>query len=374
MNGTRVALCVTELDVGGAERCLVQLALGLRDRGWRPAVFCLAPRPAAPLDVLPNQLEAGGVPVHFLGGRGLWQARRVLAKLERSFREFQPKLVQDFLFHANVLGTLAARRAGVPIITTGIRVAEPRWWHAWVFRATAARANRHVCVSQAVADYWSRRAGISREACRVIPNGINAEAARRVRPADLAEFGIPADGPALIAVGRLDRQKGTDLLLSHAKNLLNACPEHHIILVGDGPLRRDVEAASRDSVHGGRLHYLGWREDALSFVAASDLLLLPSRWEGMPNVMLEAMALGKPVIAFAVEGVAELLGAEADCQLVPPGDMSKFIAAAARIVRDPDLAGRFSTANLARAEREFSLERMIDAYGALYEDLLSGRT
>ena len=126
----RLALCITELEVGGAERCLMELATRLDRAKFLPVVYSLGPRPTGEQAALVQRLEAAGVPVHFLNGRTRLAAPIVLWKLIRLLRSQNPQIVQSFLFHANLLGTLAAHLAGAPYMVTGIRVAERRRaWH-----------------------------------------------------------------------------------------------------------------------------------------------------------------------------------------------------------------------------------------------------
>ena len=150
----RLALCITELEPGGAERALVRLATGLDRERFEPVVYCLAGQPAHDRASLVESLEEAGVETHCLDGRGARNAMSVLRRLTRLFRAHRPHVVQTFLFHANLLGRIAARRAGVPRVVCGIRVAERRGrWRLWADRWTSGWVDMNVCVSQAVADF-----------------------------------------------------------------------------------------------------------------------------------------------------------------------------------------------------------------------------
>src|SRR5262249_1411394 len=144
----RVALCITDLDAGGAERALVQLARGLDRRRFLPAVFCLGPRAA-----LVGPLEASGICTVCLGARRPTDLG-ALVRLYRELRRFGPQVVQTFLFHANIAGRLAGRLAGAKHIISGIRVAERRArWPLWLDRLTNRLVDVNVCVSQGVARF-----------------------------------------------------------------------------------------------------------------------------------------------------------------------------------------------------------------------------
>jgi hypothetical protein len=149
----RIAFCITDLDVGGAEQCLVHVVSDLDRREWTPHVYCLSRRGA-----LVDRLEAMGIACTCLGWRGWPDAWRVIA-LARKLRAFRPQLLQTFLFHGNLAGRIAGKLAGVPVIVSGIRVAErEKAWHVRLERWTRGLVTHHVCVSQAVARFSIREA------------------------------------------------------------------------------------------------------------------------------------------------------------------------------------------------------------------------
>ena len=120
----RIALCITELDAGGAERCLTELAVRIDRSRFAPVVYCLAAQPRREDASCLPALVAAGVEVHCLGGRGVWQFPVVAHRLKRLLDAQKPHIIQTFLFHANVLGRIVARRAGVKKVVAGVRVAE----------------------------------------------------------------------------------------------------------------------------------------------------------------------------------------------------------------------------------------------------------
>ncbi len=172
----KIAFCITELDPGGAERCLVELATRLDRRQFEPVVYCLGPRPLGNPISLVERLEAAGVVVHCFGARGLVAFPWLLRRLRRQLRVDRPQLVQTFLFHANVLGAWAARRAGVPHVVSGIRVAERQsGWHLLVARWADRWVDRHVCVSHSVRDFSVARGLLPIDKLVVIPNAVDVK-------------------------------------------------------------------------------------------------------------------------------------------------------------------------------------------------------
>lgn len=371
MGKIRVALCITELDVGGAERALVELATRLDRARVDSAVYCLQPRPPSDEASCVPPLEAAGIKVHCLGARRGWQIPGALSRLRRLLIEQKPDVVQTFLFHANVIGRIAARRAGVRRVVSGIRVAERHSrWHLWIDRLTAGLVDRYVCVSQAVARFSAERAGLPADRLVVIPNGIDARRYPAERPADLDSCGLRAGRRVVTYVGRLDRQKGVRWLLETAPLWLERLPDCDLLLVGRGPEQGALEVACRERGISDRVHLAGWRNDVPEVLAASHLLVLPSVWEGMPNVVLQAMASRLPVLATDVEGVRELLGPAAEAQVVRYGDTETFGEKLVAIMSDRTFASELGRQNRLRAASEFTLDGMVTAYEDLWESLV----
>ena len=367
----RLALCITELEVGGAERCLAELALRLAPNRFAVAVYSLAPRPANDERSLVPKLEAAGIEVHCLSGRGAFDAPAVAWKLARLLRRQRAEIVQTFLFHANLVGRFAAKWAGAPYVVAGLRVAEKqKRWHLTLDRWTSRWVDRYVAVSRSVATFSQREAGLPAERIAVIPNGVDTQLFDAAPPADLAELGIRPGRRVLTYVGRLDPQKGLHELLAQANGWLARLPEHDLLLAGEGPQRAELEALTRRLGLVDRIRFAGWRSDVPAILRASEILLLPSRWEGMPNALLEGMACRLPVAAMDVEGVGELLGENRDEQTAPAGDMQVFADKLVAIASSAELRARLGAENRRRVEASFTLDAMAAAYAALYDELV----
>jgi len=372
MGVIEIALCITDLETGGAERCLTELATRLDRRRFRPVVYCLAPRPASRENSCVPALESADVEIHCLDARGSWQFLPIVRRLTRLLTAQKPQIAQTFLFHANVVGRIAARRAGVQRVVSGIRVAQRRHrWYLWVDRLTGRQVDRHVCVSRSVARFAEQRAHLPAEKLVVIPNGVDMERYPAKTRADLRPFGIGPGRCVVTFAGRLDRQKGPLWLIESAPAWLGKLPECDLLLVGEGPLRGKLERECRRRGILGRVHFAGWRAEMPEILAASDLLVLPSAWEGMPNVVLEAMAAGLPVVASDVEGVRELLGPAADRQIVPYADNKALANRIVELIASAETAARLGAENQVRAREHFSLQQMVTAYEDLWEGLVA---
>ena len=365
----RIAIVATELRHGGAEQCLVRLALGLDRARFAPTVFSLADRPVGTRAGLVEQLDGSGVPVHFVGVRFNRQYRTAVRRLRDALAARRPDLMHAFLFHATVVGVAAARAAGVPRIVSGIRVADPSRWRLWLQRRLASRIDRFACVSDSVAHFSHSTGRLPPEKTVVIPNGVDANRLSDVVPVESAELGVDTGRRILLAMGRFERQKGFDRLIGVAPQILAALPQHDLVLVGEGRQRAKLELLARKTGHAERIHLLPWSANPAAVMAAADLLIVPSRYEGMPNVLLEAMAVGCPAVAADVEGVTQLLGPAAAGQTVPRDDVAALADRVIRLAEDTRAREHLGRQNRDRARR-FSIESMIDAYGRLYESIL----
>ena len=365
----RLAFCITELDPGGAERALVQLVLSLNRDEWDPYVICLGPR-----GYFAEVLESANVPVICMNARGMFSLPRVLFRLTRELRRLRPALVQTFLFHANILGRIAARLTGIRTVVSGLRVAEHRSrWYGRIDRWTNGLVACNVCVSQGVADFSEREAGLSRNKLVVIPNAVDFERFARAAPADLTQFGIPAGSRVFISIGRLDRQKGIDVLLD-AVTLLNPLADDvQFLIVGDGPESSRLRAQADRNVLAAQIHFANRRDDVPELLAASTALILPSRWEGMPNVVLEAMAAGRPVIATNVEGIAELVQDGVTGLVVSPEQPTELAVAIRRILAKPGLLSRAGVDSQSIVKSFFTTTAVATSYVKLYRRLLDSR-
>lgn len=367
-----VAFVITGLEPGGAERAMVRLVTGLPRPEFAPRVYSLLPRPELGRDLLITELETAGVEVRFLDVASNWGCLSATHHLARMLGEQRADLVQTFLLHGNVFGAWAAHKAGIPRVVTGLRVAERRGrWRLWLERWAARWAMRHVAVSESVSQFARTSGGLKAERIVVIPNGVDVEAFRAATPARLEELGVPAGRKVVASIGRLDPQKGLNWLLESAPRWLGACPQHDLLIVGQGPERVRLERQAAGLGIAPRVHFAGWREDIAGILKSSDLLVLSSAWEGMPNILLEAMAAGLPVVARQVEGVAEVLGegTGARAQSSEVNNAQDFCDKLVTILTHSELGRRLGLENQRRVAENFRWDQMIGRYAELYRVL-----
>jgi glycosyltransferase involved in cell wall biosynthesis len=356
---------IPTLDRSGAEKQMVLLARGLpRDR-FRVEVAALTR-----LGPLEAELRDAGIAVTLIG-KPLKIDPFALLRLTRFLRARRFDVVQTWVFAANVYGRVAARRARTPVVVTA-EMAVDQWksrGHLTIDRRLSAWCDRVVGNSRAVVDFY-RKAGIPDDKLALIYSGIAAEEPPAVdRAAVRAEFGWPADAPLVLFAGRLMEQKGVDVLLDALDLLQHVRPQIRTLIAGSGPLQDTLEETAHAYQLDPRVRFLGHRDDVPRLLAAADLLVLPSLYEGLPNVVLEAMRFNKPVVATAAPGTTEVVVDGQTGLLVPLKNHPALAKAIRTVVDDPDLARRLGAAGRARVDAEFRVDTMIDRFAALYEEI-----
>jgi glycosyltransferase involved in cell wall biosynthesis len=350
----RLGLVIGQLSAGGAEGQLWLLCRGLDRAVVTPVVYCLSDRtePYGPL------IEAAGVPLRVIMGSRLTRVRRLRQWLQSD----RIDVVHAWLFIANAYAWLANHGAGRPLVTSARNCKRQGRALDWLNRRALAASDAIVANSSQVAQYIQNEYGAPQPRIRVIPNGIDTE---RFRPRDVGDAEVT--GP-IVTAGRLVEQKNHALFLRAAADLARLVPEAQFLIAGDGPLRGALEAQARQLGIADRVQFTGERRDIDAVLRSGSILWLTSRWEGMPNIVLEAMASGLPVIATDVGGTRELVRSGVDGFVVPENDAAAFVRHSQELLQ-PETRRQFAAAARARAE-EFSAARMLKALSELYEDVL----
>ncbi len=366
----RVDFVITELFVGGAERCLTELAIGLAESGDKVRVFSLGGLPVGERSELVRRLQQANIPLVSGQADSALKFATAYRRLQSWFAESPPDICQTFMHHANVLGTYAARSSGVQIRVGGLRVAESRPFRCWIERGAVKQMQSLVCVSGAVETFAVDSLRCDRTLVRVIPNGVDVSKFATAPPFQWPRIGWPSEAVVTLFVGRLHPQKGIDLLQRQVDRLAPVDTNRRLLLVGDGPLRAELERWTA-SIGDDRVKLLPWQTDVAALIRAARLLILPSRYEGMPNVVLEAMASRRPVVSSRVQGSQELLSHSLDLQSFPPGDDVAMQQLAEAFLSDAVLCDDVGSENQSRVRNDFSIPAMVDAYRSHYRDLLA---
>lgn len=354
----RVALVIGQLTRGGAEGQLTQVATRLDRTRFEPIVYCLS----SAVEPYAAQIEMAGIRVRSIPGHPL----RRLRQLARCFNEDDIEVVHSWLYLANaaagILQLVSPRRA---LITS----ARNRKVHGRVNQIANAMAFRLsdaiVANSSDVATYIAQRYWAPLSRIRVIVNGIDTQ---RFRPAASPDL----DRPLIVTAGRMVEQKNHALFLRAAAQLRERLPAARFAIVGDGPLAAVLQAQAADLELSDAVRFLGERGDIETILPTASMFWLTSRWEGMPNVVLEAMACGLPVIATDVGGARELIDHGVTGFIVHSDDEAAFVKHSVALLGDSPSWKQAARAARAKAET-FSLKRLVDILESLYEEVAGER-
>lgn len=378
MSPVRVLHAITMLELGGAQRNTLDTVARL-DRGrFAVALACSDQGP------LLDEARSIGECELFLFPHLRREVRpgddfRALAHLRRVIRDFRPDIVHTHSSKAGVLGRLAARLEGVPRVVHSIHgfgfgahqpapvraaflAAErlaARWTDAFI---AVSRRNAADGVAMGLFDTGQVRVIRSGIALDCFRNPSGGEAVRR-------ELGIPEGAPMVVQVSCFKPQKAPERFVAAAAKILAHCPEAHFVLVGDGGLRSRLERQRAELELNGRLHLPGWRRDVPALLAAASVATLTSRFEGLPRVVVEALAAGVPVVAMAVEGVEEVLRHGVDGFLVDEGDVTALAERVSTLLGDGELR-RTMAARAGETVAEWDRDTMVRQQEELYQELL----
>ncbi len=355
---------IPTLDRSGAEKQMVLLAKGLpRDR------FRVEAAALSRLGPFEAELEEAGIPVTLIGKRAKVDPLAFL-RLERFLKARKFDVVQTWIFAANVYGRAAARRAGVPVVVVA-EMAVDLWkgrLERLIDRRLATWCDRLVGNSHAVVDFY-RSLGIPDDRLAMIYSGADDEPPAVDRRQVRASLGIEPEAPMILFAGRLAEQKRVDDLLKALDLLHHIQPDAQTIIAGDGPLRDSLEELAQLYQLDDHVRFVGHRDDVPMIMAAADLLVLPSAYEGLPNVVLEAMRFRKPVVATSAPGTVEVVVDGETGILTPIGHPRALATALRDLIRDPAMAARMGEAGRIRAESHFHTRAMIDQFANLYESV-----
>ncbi|HSH03965.1 MAG TPA: glycosyltransferase [Anaerolineae bacterium] len=368
--GTLVVHLITELDVGGAQMVLYRFLERMAgDERYEFKVACLFNGDK----VVAERIRGLGVEVYDVGMTAWWRVDR-LVRLWGWLRRERPFLLHCWLYHANIIGRLVGRLAGVPRIITARRnvdIGGER--REKVKRLTAGWDDGVIAVCELARQKELAASGQAEAKVVTIYNDIDVAKFERVGQVALrAGWGIGAEDVVWVAVGRLHEQKGHETLLAAWARV---CAEEEgcwLLIVGEGELEAGLRRQAAVLGVEERVIFTGGRQDVPDILAVCDGFVLASYWEGLPNVVLEGMAAGLPVVATAVGGTPELVVDGETGMLVPAREAAPLAAALLALTRDGERRRAWGAAGRRRAEVMFAPGTMAAKTVALY-DLVMAR-
>jgi glycosyltransferase involved in cell wall biosynthesis len=374
----KVLLVESGTSVGGTERVVWELATRLPASRFDVHVWL---SPASAIDEFAAALQSAGISVDRVAEvdrRFDWKG--MLDTWSR-LRRLKPDLLH--IHHvwpaADRYLSMLARAAGVPhlVITEHITGEAHSGGQRALKRDELRRADAVTAVTGAIVETLVRDYGIERARVRVVANGADlpdeeaeAPAARRWRERYLS---TPLK-PLWVIAGRLEEQKGHDLLFEALSKLVKAGLDFTLVVAGEGSRRHWLEQQALSLGLSPRVQFVGQVEDVGGLLAAADAVLLPSRWEGLPLVLLEAMARARPVVATAVGGVSDVLEDGVTGTLVPPNDAEALAEALAGLQRKADRAWRMGRAAAALVHERYTWRAVAEDFESVYDEVLGFAT
>lgn len=374
----RVLYVIDSLVPGGAERSLVGMAPGYRQYDIDLHVAHLLPTTG-----IEGELQRIGIDVHSLSGDGgrLGSVRRTIGLI----RELRPDLVHTTLFEADQAGRAAARWTRTPVVSSLVNVAYgPEHRRAPGIRAgrlelarqmdafTCRWVARFHAITRHVADVMAPRLRIPRDAIEVIPRGRapdrlgrrTAERKDQVRK----QLRVGDGTPLLLAAGRHEHQKGLDVLVHAFASIKDRAQDAVLLIAGrEGNATDDLHELVQERRLTGDVRLLGPRRDLSDLMCGADVFVLPSRWEGLGGVLLEAMALELPIVASDLPAVREVVQHGETALLVPSEDPKALADSALELIRDQALRERLTARARGRFDSEFAIDRVVDKMIRFYE-------
>ena len=360
----RIGLVIGQLTYGGAEGQLYELARGLQ-ADCDVFVYCLSASDVPYGD----RLRSAGIPVRVLASSGHLDLRRAVA-LAKALRGDRIDVAHAFLFIASAYvyaAFVVAAWSGSGLEAAFVASArnckpEPSALRRWLLRRAFRRADAVLCNSQEMARFAVAYYGAVQKRVRVVYNGVDTERfSVAPRPRPKAEQALEVG-----TIGRLEKQKNLAMFLQAAALVRRQRPEARFTIVGTGSLREELEREIDTLGLGDAVTLTGTTDDVAAVLAGWDQFWLTSDWEGTPNVVLEAMAAGLPVLATRVGGTAELLSAPGAGCLVEAGHAAAVADRCLKIAAAPDQGQSIGDAARADVAARFSLQAMVGATSEIY--------
>jgi len=360
---------------GGAEEHLLTLLRGLDRNLFRLHLVCpkelaekLAPDVPAGLELIPLRLDKP------------WQLGPAL-RLARILRSRRIDVLHSHLFYSSLFASPIGWFCAVPFIveTPHVREAWRRGWiksRYFVDRFLSRFVDRYVAVSQANARYLVDQKGIPLGKVEVIRNGCDLDRFRPGRAGSQelkAGLGFAPEDPVVTVVGRLEPQKGHRVLLDALPLVLRQFPSARLVCVGEGSLRSELELLAETNGVARSVRFVGQQARVEDWLALADLVVLPSLWEGLPLIAIEALAAGRPIVATAVDGTPEVVVNGVTGLTVPPGDERALARAVTHLLADPGRCDALSRAGREWVASQFDRDQQVRATMGLYRSAFPGR-
>lgn len=384
---------VDNLDIGGAQEVVCTLVKYLASQNCQPVVCTFKDGPLRRdiersgfyVEVLPRRRHSVvALPLFVVDMVRTWRA------LARLVKKHQVDIIQTHIVRSLDFLVLCLRFStplrvvlwtfhNVSFELKASQLPKYSWMlgpkklsHRLLYRLTSPLVDGFVAVSDDVKKAMLEIIGPIGDKVTVICNGVDTEKYRQTVDRRLVrtQLGLASDARLIASVATLKEQKGHRYLIEALVSVVPQHPDVHVLFIGDGPLRGELQLQVKRLDLDDHIHFLGNRQDVPELLAASDLFILPSLWEGLSMALLEAMATGLPIIASEVSGTTQVMVPGETGLLVPPGDASRLTEAIDELLSDRGRAQAMGTAARRSVEAGFSARKQADEHLALYHHLL----
>jgi len=367
MRAPRIALVIDGLGPGGAEKTVLDVAGAFAAMNLETVIVYLQNRSSSTL------LEACGqrnIATVFSQISRLWKVHEWLSFL-RAIRRIRPDVLHAHLHYATIVSVVVGALLRIPTFVTLHTLEEPGFWSKTGLRLRLMFALLNylpcelICLTNRSKEAVLKYVPNKRDRIHIIPNGLSTSdwkvSERRFASHD------PSRPMVLLSVAVLRRLKGLHHLVHAHAVLSRRFPNLHLHVVGDGPERDNLEREAERVGCGERVVFAGQRPDVREIMQSADMFVLPTLFDALPTVIIEAMATGLPIIASRTGGIPEMIQDGENGLLVEPSNEDELIQACERLIRSPQLAARLGAAARERAERNFDLnvqvQRLVSVYG-----------
>lgn len=361
---TKILYFTTSPIIGGAEKQLFELVTNLNKNKFEILVCAIKGEQEGPLL---EKIREKGIKTKSLNVNSKWRFYKVF-QFYSLLKKEKPDILQSFLFFDNIIARIFGKIAGITIVISGQRNVEIKrsWLRNFLDKITLPLADFVVSNSEAGKSILINREKVSEEKIRVIYNGIKIDSVYQNKKDK------EGNNKTIGFVGHLTKQKGVEYLLRATKELKEKKEDFALKIIGDGSERRSLEKLSQDLSIENFVYFVGHKENAWKYMQDLNVLVLPSLWEGLPNVIMEAMAVGLPVVATSVGGVPELIKNNETGFLVGPKDPKALAEKIEHVLNFSEVEKKKMGENARRAvEEKFSIEKMVSEHEGLYKKLMN---
>lgn len=371
----RVLYVIEDTVFGGGERGFGQLAAGLNRDRFKTH---LAAHPGGRLETLARSHDIPFFPLDMSRKFNL----KTISKLSNLLRAREIQIIHSMGSRSDFYARVAGHQANVPAIVSTMAMliegydigAIRKLIYGWVDGLTEKWTDQFIAVSNALEKMLVEDHGIPRSKVRTIYNGVELGRYSNDKGPDLSireKLGIPPDAPVVGMIGRFVYQKGYGTFIEAASRIVKSFPEARYLMVGDGPLKADMENLSGKLNFTGRCIFAGEQSDIPNLLSIMDIVVQPSIIEGLPRVIIEAMAMARPIVASDIPGIREQIENGRTGLLVPPGDPGALAEAVLTLLKDKIRAENLGSAARKSAEQRFDLTRQLALYEEMYLEVLA---